>query len=76
MQCYILNFKHLSQAVLEKKIFKYISFFNPEPQGRANSTPEPPFDQMKVEAHYAMLHTKYQGPRPRGFRGDVVGRSC
>ena len=25
-----------------------------------------------VEVHKAMLHTKYQGPRSSGFRGDVV----
>ena len=29
-----------------------------------------------VEIHYAMLHTKYQGPRPSGFRGDVVWSNC
>ena len=26
-QCYILNFKHLSQVVLEKKIFEYFSMY-------------------------------------------------
>ena len=33
-QCYIPNFKHLSQAVLEKKILRYISFLNPRPPRR------------------------------------------
>ena len=46
IQCYIINFKHTSQAVLEKKIFKYISFLNPRCYVSGSFwTPGPPSDQ-------------------------------
>ena len=42
----IPNFKHLSKAVLEKKIFKYISFLNQRlPAAGPFWTPGPPFEQ-------------------------------
>ena len=45
-QCYKPNFKHLSQAVLEKKIFKYISFLNPRPPAAGPFRSQgPPFEQ-------------------------------
>ena len=38
-QCYIPNFKHLSQVVLEK-ILKYISFLNPRPPSQGHFRPQ------------------------------------
>ena len=39
-KCNIQNFKHLSQAVLEKKIFKYFSFLNPRPPLQGHFRPQ------------------------------------
>ena len=53
--------------------FEVYFIFEPKtPRRRAISDPRPTFRTNLVEVHYAMLHTKYQGPRPSGFRGDVV----
>ena len=67
-QWYISNFEHQSQAVLEKKIFTYISFLKPRLTAQGHFEP---FYQT-VEVYQAMLHTKYQGPRPSAFEEDVV----
>ena len=46
------KFKHLSQAVLEKKILKYISFLNPKPpRRRAISDPRATIGTNFVEVH-------------------------
>ena len=49
-QCYIPNFKHLSQVVLKKKILEYFSMYfyglNLSPTSKGQSwTQEPPFEQ-------------------------------
>ena len=44
----------------------------PPPRRRAISDPRATIQTNLVEVHQAMLHTKYQGPRPSRFRGDVV----
>ena len=33
-------FNHLSQAVMEKKIFKYVSFLNPRPLSQSHFGPQ------------------------------------
>ena len=50
----------------------YFIFEPKTPRRRAISDPRATIRTNLVEVHYAMLHTKYQGPRPSGFRGDVV----
>ena len=44
----------------------------PPPRRRAISDPKATIRTNLVEVYKAKLHTKYQGPRPSGFRGDVV----
>ena len=36
------------------------------------SEPSDAPEEDLVEAHQELLHTKYQGPRPTSFVGDVV----
>ena len=46
-QCYIPYFKHMSQAVLQKKIFKYISFLYTRPHATGPFwILGPPFEQF------------------------------
>ena len=53
--------------------FEVYFIFEPKtPRRRAISDPRATIQTNFVEVHLAMLHTKYQGPRPSGFRGDVV----
>ena len=44
----------------------------PPPRRRAILDPRATIRINVVEVYKAMLHTKYQGPRSSGFRGDVV----
>ena len=51
-QCYMINFKHLSQAILEKKIFTYISCLNPRPYIKGPFwTLGPPSEQIYQRSH-------------------------
>ena len=50
----------------------FISEPKTPPTRRAIADPRATIRINLVEVHKAMLHTKYQGPRPSGFRGDVV----
>ena len=53
--------------------FEVYFIFEPKtPRRRAISDPRATIRTNLVEVHKAMLHTKYQGPRPSGFRRDVV----
>ena len=53
--------------------FEVYFIFEPKtPRRRAILDPRATIRTNLVEVHKEMLHTKYQGPRPNGFRGDVV----
>ena len=63
-QCYILNFKHLGQVVLKKKIFEYISVhfygLNLEPLARGHLGPWDLGLNKLGKDHKAMLHIKFK----------------
>ena len=53
--------------------FEVYFIFEPKtPRRSAISDPRATIPTNLVEVYSAMLHTKYQGPRPNGCRGDVV----
>ena len=53
--------------------FEVYFIFEPKtPRRRAISDLRATIRTNLVEVHKATLHTKYQSPRPSGFRGDVV----
>ena len=54
----------------------YFIFESKTPRRRAISNLRATIRTNLVQIHKAMLHTKYQGPRPSGFRGDVVLSNC
>ena len=58
-KCYISNIKHLSPAVLEMKILKYILFSNTRP-ARAILDPRVTFLTNLVEVNQVLLHTKFR----------------
>ena len=60
-------------VVLEKTILQYISFLNSIPSAAGPFwTTVPHF----VQVYQEMLHTKFQGPMPSGFREDTISANC
>ena len=72
--CYTQNINTLAFKISEKKIFLcfpyYKSMGDNDPQGVANLDPKGMIGRIYVGYHYTLLHTKYTGFRPCGFRED------
>ena len=71
---YIPNIKALGLVVSDKKIFSCFPSLNLwktcDPWGGTIFGPRGIIWTNLVDVHYAMLHTKYQGSRPCGFRQE------
>ena len=73
--CFTQNIKALSLMVSEKKIFltffPIISLWRPmTPRGVANFDPRGMIGRIYEGYHYTLLHSKFIGFRPCGFRDE------
>ena len=66
-QCYVSNFKDMSQAVLEKNICRYISLLNRSPPPPPPPPPPPQFEKKLLERGVLGKAT-YQISRPYAWR--------
>ena len=74
-QCLTQKIKALSLMVSEKRIFltffHILSLWRPmTPQGVANLDPRGMIGRIYEGYHYTLLHTKYIGFKPCGFREE------
>ena len=74
--CFTQNIKALGLMLSEKKIF-YVFVFSynksmeaNDPRGVANLDPRGMIDRIYEGYHLTLLHTKYIGSRPCGFREE------
>ena len=72
--CFTQNIKALGPMVSEKKIFLLFSYCKSmeanDPRGVANLDPRGMIGRIYEGYHLTLLHTKYIGFRPCGFREE------
>ena len=74
--------KALGLVVSEKKIFFFLSFSHcksmgaNDPRGGAIFDPRSMIGRIYKKDHYTLLHTKYEGSGPCGFREEDFFMFC